>query len=133
MCGSITWKLFGTPFVLLLWGFLDDKGLIEKPLSSIPDDFDGVLLDVPVGTGTFTFDKYRKLNKAGIIAIDYSLAMLQKAQERYAENGIHNVTFIRGDVGICRSNKPALICVCQWLDFMPSLIRIRAWTRSPGY
>ena len=58
-----------------------------------------MLLDVPVGTGTFTFDKYRKLNKANIIAIDYSLAMLQKAQERYAENGIHNVTFIRGDVG----------------------------------
>ena len=96
---SLTWKLFGTPFVLLVWGFLDDKVFIHKPLTSIPDDFDGVLLDVPVGTGTFTFDTYRKLDKASIIALDYSLAMLQKAQERYAENGIHNVTFIRGDVG----------------------------------
>jgi SAM-dependent methyltransferase len=96
---SLTWKLFGTPFILLVWGFLDDKVFIHMPLNSIPDDFDGVLLDVPVGTGTFTFDKYRKLNKASIIAIDYSLAMLQKAQKRYAENGIHNVTFIRGDVG----------------------------------
>jgi SAM-dependent methyltransferase len=96
---SLAWKLFGTPFILLVWGFLDDKVFIHMPLNSIPDDFDGVLLDVPVGTGTFTFDKYRKLNKASIIAIDYSLAMLQKAQKRYAENGIHNVTFIRGDVG----------------------------------
>jgi SAM-dependent methyltransferase len=96
---SLTWKLFGTPFVLLVWGFLDGKIFIDRPLGSIPDDFDGVLLDVPVGTGVFTFDKYRKLNRARIIAIDYSLAMLQKAQERYAENGIHNVTFIRGDVG----------------------------------
>jgi len=96
---GLAWKLFGTPFVLLVWGFLDDKVFINKPLASIPDDFDGVLLDVPAGTGMFTFDKYRKLNRASIIAIDYSLAMLQKARERYAENGIRNVTFIRGDVG----------------------------------
>ena len=80
---GLTWKLFGAPFVLLVWGFLDGKIFIDKPLGSIPDDFDGVLLDVPVGTGVFTSDKYRKLNKARIIAIDYSLAMLQKAQERY--------------------------------------------------
>lgn len=96
---GLGWKLFGTPFVLLVWGFLDDKVFINGPLASIPENFDGVLLDVPVGTGMFTFDTYRKLNKARIIAIDYSLAMLQKAQKRYAENGIHNVTFIRGDVG----------------------------------
>lgn len=96
---GLLWKLFGTPFILLVWGFLDGEVFVHKPLSSIPDDFDGVLLDVPVGTGVFTFEKYRKLNKASIIAIDYSLAMLQKSQKRYAENGIHNVTFIRADVG----------------------------------
>lgn len=92
---SLKWKLL----TLLAWGFLDDKGLTEKVLSSIPHDFDGVLLDVPVGTGILTVNKYRKLKKARIIALDYSFAMLQKAQHLYAENGIENVTFIRGDVG----------------------------------
>ncbi|MFC1735719.1 methyltransferase domain-containing protein [Candidatus Hydrogenedentota bacterium] len=95
---SLKWKLF----TLLAWGSLDVKGweaLTQKVLSSIPDDFDGVLLDVPVGTGTFTSNKYRKLKKARIIALDYSIGMLKKAQHSYAENGIENVTFIRGDVG----------------------------------
>ncbi|MHC4673791.1 MAG: methyltransferase domain-containing protein [Planctomycetota bacterium] len=94
---SLKWKLFS----LIMWGGGDDDHYtqIEKVLSSIPEGFDGVLLDVPVGTGIFTSDKYRKLKKTGIIALDYSLAMLQKAQHLYAANGIKNVTFIRGDVG----------------------------------
>ena len=92
---SLKWKLF----TLVAWGFFDNKPLIEPVLSSIPDDFDGVLLDVPVGTGIFTVNKYRKLKKARIIAVDYSFGMLEKAQHSYAENGIENVTFIRGDVG----------------------------------
>ena len=92
---SLRWKLF----TLFAWGCLDDKGFTEKMLSSVPDYFDSVLLDVPAGTGIFTFKKYKKLKKAKIIALDYSLAMLRKAQHLYAENGIQNVTFIRGDVG----------------------------------
>lgn len=88
------WKLY----VLIAWGLLDDKEVMHRVLSSIPDDFAGVLLDVPVGTGMLTCEKYRSLSKAGIIVIDYSLAMLKEAQKRYAEKGIQNVTFIRGDV-----------------------------------
>ncbi|MHC4445245.1 MAG: methyltransferase domain-containing protein, partial [Planctomycetota bacterium] len=82
---SLKWKLFS----LIMWGGGDDDHYtqIEKVLSSIPE------------TGIFTSDKYRKLKKTGIIALDYSLAMLQKAQHLYAANGIKNVTFIRGDVG----------------------------------
>ena len=89
------WKLY----VLIAWGLLDDKEVFNKILSSIPDGFAGVLLDVPVGTGMFTWEKYHSLNKARIIVIDYSLAMLKEAQKRYAEKGIQNVTYIRGDVG----------------------------------
>ncbi len=92
---GLHWKLY----VLIAWGLLDDKEMTHKMLSSIPDDFAGVLLDVPVGTGMFTCEKYRNLNKARIIVIDYSLAMLKEAQKRYAEKGIQNVTFVRGDVG----------------------------------
>jgi ubiquinone/menaquinone biosynthesis C-methylase UbiE len=92
---SLKWKLF----TLFAWGFLDDKGFAQKVLSFIPDDFNGVLLDVPVGTGTHTVEKYQELNKARIVVIDYSLGMLQRAKKLYSENGIYNVTFIRGDVG----------------------------------
>ena len=92
---SLKWKLF----TLFAWGFLDDKGFTQKVLSFVPDDFSGVLLDVPVGTGLLTLNKYRELKKAKIIALDYSFAMLEKAQHLYAENGIENVAFIRGDVG----------------------------------
>jgi ubiquinone/menaquinone biosynthesis C-methylase UbiE len=89
------WKLV----TLIAWGFSGDDQFTQQFLSLIPDDFDGLLMDVPVGTGIFTFKKYRKLEKAQIIAIDYSLGMLRKAQQVYAEHGIQNVTLIRGDVG----------------------------------
>ena len=91
---GLHWKLFS----LIAWGACDYTDMIQKPLSSIPDDFDGILLDVPVGTGIFTVEKYCTLKKATIVAVDYSLAMLQKAQTRYTQHGIHNVLFIRADV-----------------------------------
>jgi ubiquinone/menaquinone biosynthesis C-methylase UbiE len=68
-------------------------------LSFIPDDFDGILLDVPVGTGVLTFEKYMRLKRARIIAIDYSFGMLLKAKQRFAGTDIKNITLIRADVG----------------------------------
>jgi ubiquinone/menaquinone biosynthesis C-methylase UbiE len=82
----------------IMWGS-STEGRQPEVLSSIPDDFSGVLLDVPVGTGIHTFDKYQKLEKARIIAIDYSPGMLRKARQVYAAHGLQNVTLIRGDVG----------------------------------
>ncbi len=92
---SLKWKIF----TLFTWGFLDDSKYIQKVLDSIPEDFDGVILDAPVGTGILTVHKYRQLGKAKIIALDYSLSMLRKARNLYTANGIDNVTYIRGDIG----------------------------------
>lgn len=91
---GLLWKCYS----LLFFGFMDETPLLQKPLSAIPDDFNGVLLDVPVGTGYFTTATYKNLSQATILAVDHSMSMLRQAQNHYAENGIRNVILIRADV-----------------------------------
>ncbi len=93
LSANLLWKMTN----LFTWGFSDDQKYAQKVLTYIPDDFDGVLLDVPVGTGVLTLEKYRRLDKARILAIDYSPGMLAQAKRRYDEHGINNVTLIRAD------------------------------------
>ncbi|MBY9001742.1 MAG: class I SAM-dependent methyltransferase [Candidatus Heimdallarchaeota archaeon] len=82
----------------ITWGYTDDTIYTKKVLDMIPEDFEGVILDVPVGTGIFTVEKYTKLRKAKIIAIDYSIEMLKIAKKRYEEAGLENVIYLRADV-----------------------------------
>jgi SAM-dependent methyltransferase len=60
--------------------------------------FDGVLLDVPVGTGLFTCSRYAGFPDATIVAVDYSMGMLQQARKRFLEHGVNNVHLFRADV-----------------------------------
>jgi ubiquinone/menaquinone biosynthesis C-methylase UbiE len=81
-------------------GFLwkvDDWVVINKLFASLPEDFSGKLLDVPVGTGLFTADKYRAMKNAKITALDYSPDMLEQARQRFSE--LANVACVQGDVG----------------------------------
>ena len=92
---SVLMKLFQ----LFVWGSGDDGDLTTNTiLSYLPSQFEGVLLDVPVGTGVFTDSLYARSPNATIIAIDYSMGMLQKAKERFERQGINNVCLIRADV-----------------------------------
>ena len=70
---------------------------MEKVLSLLPDRFDGVLLDVPVGTGVFTAPFYRRYPEATIIGVDCSMNMLRQAQARFQEQGVHNVHLLKAD------------------------------------
>ncbi len=79
----------------IFWGGVDDNVIARKVLSYISDDFDGKLLDVPVGTGVFTALKYARMNKADITCLDYSDDMLKQARERFD----WNVHLMQGDVG----------------------------------
>jgi SAM-dependent methyltransferase len=85
-------------FNRLVWGFSGDGGTIDDLLSRLPSEFDGVLLDVPVGTGLFTCSRYAGFPSATIVAIDYSMGMLQKARMRFLEHGVSNVHLLRADV-----------------------------------
>jgi len=75
----------------LVWGIGNDRPYIETVLSYLPDQFDGILLDVPVGTGIFTSSIYTKYPKATIIGIDLSMSMLRKARECFERDGQRNV------------------------------------------
>lgn len=86
-------------YIRLIWGGVDDNEIARKLLLRIPEGFSGRLLDVPVGTGVFTSAKYEKLPAASITCLDYSSDMLEKAQQRFAQAGLKNVSLQQGDVG----------------------------------
>ena len=92
-------KWWSKLYFKLLWGGVDDNEIARKVLSWIPDDFEGKMLDVPVGTAVFTVDKYKRMGKADIIGLDYSQDMLDRARFRFSENGITNIKTMQGDVG----------------------------------
>ncbi len=81
----------------IIWGCAGDRDPMEEVLSFLPDRFDGVLLDVPVGTGVFTAPLYRRYPQATIIGIDWSMNMLRKARVRFQEQGVPNVHLFKAD------------------------------------
>lgn len=81
----------------LFWSGTDDNEVARRVLSYIPDDFDGTILDVPVGTAVFTEKKWRKLSSAKITCLDYSTDMLEKAKHRLGE--CSHIELMQGDVG----------------------------------
>jgi SAM-dependent methyltransferase len=98
MTSAISPGMFRRMFDRLVWGFSGDGGLIDAVLSHLPSEFEGVLLDVPVGTGLFTSSRYAGFPNATIVAIDYSMGMLQEARMRFLEHGVNNVHLFRADV-----------------------------------
>lgn len=92
-------KWWSKLYFKLLWGGVDDNEIARKVLNWIPDDFEGKMLDVPVGTGVFTAEKYKRMEKADITCVDYSQDMLDRAQYRFSEAKITDIKTLQGDVG----------------------------------
>ncbi len=90
-------SFFSRLYIRFFWNGTDDNEIARKILSYIPNDFAGMLLDVPVGTAVFTEKKWRSLSEAEITCLDYSEDMLEKAKERL--NDCRHISFIQGDVG----------------------------------
>lgn len=84
-------------YIKLFWSGTDDNEIARKVLAYIPDDFSGVLLDVPVGTAVFTREKWKSLSKAEIICLDYSEDMLAQAEAHLAN--CPHISCVQGDVG----------------------------------
>ena len=85
----------------LVWGYSKaDSDLINgRVLSYIGENFNGKLLDVPVGTGVLTIPFYSLITKADINCLDYSEEMLNQAKEKAEKLKINNIKFQKGDVG----------------------------------
>jgi SAM-dependent methyltransferase len=81
----------------IVWGFPSDRDPIDKALALLPEQFDGVLLDVPAGTGVFTASLYRRYPLATIIGVDISMNMLRRAAARFQEQGVNNVHLLKAD------------------------------------
>ncbi len=81
----------------IIWGRASDLDPMEEVLSLLPSRFDGVLLDVPVGTGVLTARLYRRYPDATIIGVDGSMNMLRRAQGCLREQGVNNVRLLKAD------------------------------------
>ena len=90
-------NFFSRLYIKVFWSGTDDNEIAQKVLSYIPDDFDGAILDVPVGTAVFTEKKWKSLSKAQITCLDYSEDMIEQAKKRLQEK--INISCIQGDVG----------------------------------
>ena len=91
-------KWWSKLYINLFWNGVDDKKIAKELLNYIPNNFQGKLLDVPVGTAVFTIDKYQKLKNAKITCLDYSEDMLNQAKTRIKNKNIKNINLIQGDV-----------------------------------
>ena len=92
-------KWWSRLYMDFFWDGIDDNEIARKVLSYVPDDFSGNLLDVPVGTGVFTSEKYSRMTDASITCVDYSEDMLSRARERFSSAGIADTRMMQGDVG----------------------------------
>ena len=100
--GMMTYStLPGRLICRLVWNMDGEKNLryLERALSSVPKDFAGRLLEVPVGTGVLTMPVYRDLPDADITCLDYSADMMAAARRRAESLNIKNIRFTQGDVG----------------------------------
>ncbi len=104
----------------IIWGADDDNAYADIVLSYLPAEFDGVLLDVPVGTGVFTCSVYPRYPNATIICVDCSMGMLRKAGENFRQHGIKNVHLLRADAAnlpLCNSAADIVLCMNGWHAF----------------
>ena len=96
-CSTLT----GRAVCKVVWNMGQDENTryLELAMASIPDDFRGKMLEVPVGTGVLTMPVYKTLPDAEITCLDYSADMMAVAQRRAETMGLTNVQFRQGDVG----------------------------------
>ena len=93
--------VLGTAVSRAVWGIGPElnAAYLNCVFDSIPEDFSGSLLEVPVGTGVLTMPLYKTLPNAQVTCLDYSEDMMAKAQDRARATGVGNATFVQGDVG----------------------------------
>ena len=101
-------------------GVEENTRFLELAMAGIPEDFDGKMLEVPVGTGVLTMPVYKTLPNADITCLDYSADMMKVARRRADKIELTNVQFRQGDVG-------ALPFEDQSFDLVLSLNRFHAF------
>ncbi len=70
---------------------------VKQAFAGIPKDFEGKLLEVPIGTGILSLPIYKNLN-AEIIGVDFSKTMLEAANKNAKKLNLRKIKLIQGDV-----------------------------------
>ncbi len=91
----------GRMILKAVWQMKPDDELEYRAelFSAIPKDFDGKILEVPVGTGVLSMPVFKTLPNADITCLDYSEKMMESARKRAKDMQIKNISFMQGDVG----------------------------------
>ncbi len=95
----------------------DDNAIAREVLGVLPDDFQGEILDVPVGTAVFTAEKYGRMKNTHITGLDYSQEVLDIAQYRITETKLSNLKLVQGDVGCLPFEDNHFDCVLSMNGF----------------
>ncbi|MGP1515171.1 MAG: class I SAM-dependent methyltransferase [Bacteroidales bacterium] len=103
-------KWWSKIYMKYLWK-VDDNFIAKEVLDMLPNNFEGKLLDVPIGTAVFTYNKYSKLPKALITGLDYSHNMLEMAKMRFNKENITNVELIQADATNLPFDKESFDCI----------------------
>ncbi|MBR2309334.1 MAG: class I SAM-dependent methyltransferase [Oscillospiraceae bacterium] len=77
----------------------ENNRYLDIAMAGIPEDFNGKMLEVPVGTGVLTMPVYKTIPNADITCLDYSADMMAVARHRAEKMNLSNVRFRQGDVG----------------------------------
>jgi ubiquinone/menaquinone biosynthesis C-methylase UbiE len=75
---------------------IECTNIIKKLLSQVKE---GIVLDIPAGTGLFTFEEYAKHPDILFVAAEYSWGMLRQAQQKVERLNAKNIILVRADVG----------------------------------
>ena len=84
----------------IFWG-LDTSNyekFLTQAFAGLPKNFNGRLLEVPVGTGVLSLPVYQKFNGAEIFCVDLSDKMLDVAKSRASQMNLRGIQFVQGDV-----------------------------------
>ena len=96
--GMMTYStLPGKAICRVVWNMDGEKNLryLERALSGIPENFQGKLLEVPVGTGVLSMPVYKELPEADITCLDYSADMMQAAQAKAKVTSVEGIACFR--------------------------------------
>ena len=80
-------KLWTRLYRKLFWNGVSKKQIVKAMLKYIPEDFKGRLLDVPAGTGLFTYRKYSWMRDARIICYDEKAFCKRRIGSCYRKEG----------------------------------------------
>jgi ubiquinone/menaquinone biosynthesis C-methylase UbiE len=75
---------------------MECRNIIKNLLTRVKE---GIVLDIPAGTGLFTFEEYVKHPNILFIAAEYSWGMLRQARQKVERLNAKNIILVRADVG----------------------------------